>query len=190
MFKKILALLVATIATSLLLTACSTSSEPPRNPKDENILVYDEELDNGIQLQIYRIAEGKLTKKQAEVMSTSKEGDPIIAVRYVLTNKTDKPIDVRNVTLWNGNFKNSSKGVGTFNFSDISLHAELGHFTLPQEFQHENLEKWMLEPGKSTQFAYDWIVDSKDLIMNYYIVFNGDGNIYQVEANLSKPSDK
>lgn len=190
MFKKIFALIAMVIATSLFLTACSTGSETPRNPKDENILVYDKELENGIQLQVYRIAEGTITKKQAEVMSNNKEGDPIIAVRYVLTNKTDKPIDVRNVTLWNGNFKNSSKGVGTFNFSDISLHAELGHTTLPQEFQHENLNKWMLEPGKSTQFAYDWVIDSKDMLMDHYIVFTGDDNIYKAEIDLSKKSDK
>ena len=182
--------MIALLATSLMLTGCSNSSEKPLNPKDENVLVYDEELKNGIQLQVYRIAEGKISKKQAEVMSNSKEGEPIIAVRYVLTNKTDKPVDIRNVTLWNGNFKNSSKGVGTFNFSDISLHAELGHPTLPKEFQYENLDKWILEPGQSAQFAYDWVIDSKDMIMDYYIVFTGDDNIYQAEVKLKKPSDK
>lgn len=184
MFKKLFVIYLVALSTALFLTACSTN-EPVKNPKDENVLVYDKQLDNGVQLQIYRIAEGTITKEQAAVMASSKEGDPIVAVRYVLTNKSDKPVDIRNVTLWNGNFKNSSKGVGTFNFSDISLHASLDRPTLPQEFQHANLDKWMLEPGKSAQFAYDWVIDSKDMVMNNYIVFNGDKTIYPVEVDLS-----
>ena len=187
MFKKFIALILSFLFAGLMLTGCSSSDNKPKNPNDENILVYDKELDNGVQLQVYRIAEGTINKKQSEVLVNNKEGDKIIAARYVLTNKTDKPIDVRNVTIWNANFKNSPKGVGTFNYSDISLHADLGYTTLPAEFEFSNQEKWMLEPGKSAQFAYDWVIDSNDLIMTHYIVFAGDKNIYQAEVNLTKP---
>ena len=186
MIKKIVAVLVSMFLAAFMLTACS-QPEKQKDPKDESTLVFDKKLENGIQLQVYRIAEGKLSASQAEIMTKHKEGDPIIAVRYVLTNTTESPIDIRNVTLWNANFKNSPNGVGSFNFSDTSLHKDLGYSTLPEEFVLSNKEQWILEPGKSTQFAYDWIIDSKDLLMDYYIVFSGDKNIYKAEVNLKKP---
>lgn len=186
MIRKIVALFLVLFVATFALTAC-TSNEEKRNPKDENILVFDKELKNGIQLQVYRISEGTLTAKQAEILPKHKAGEAIIAVRYVLTNKSDKPVDVKNVTLWNANFKNSSNGVGSFNFSDTSLHAELGYNTLPDEFATSNQDQWMLQQGETVQFAYDWIIDSKDLIMNHYIVFQGDKTMYEAEVDLKKP---
>lgn len=186
MFKKLIAVIATLVIASFVLTACASTPEKPKDPRVEDSLVYDKQLNNGIQLQVYRIAKGTVTEKYAPIMTKNKVGDEIVAVRYVLTNKTDHAINIRNVTLYNGNFTNSSNGVGIFNYSDTSLHADLGYQTLPKEFEFSDSDKWMLEPNKSAQFAYDWSVDSKDMQMTYYIVFPDDKNVYNANIDLSK----
>ena len=190
MFKKLIAVIATLIVASLALTACTPTPEKPKDPRVENVLVYDKELDNGLELQIYRIASGTITDKYATVMVKNKVGDKIVAVRYVLTNKTKNPVDIRNVTLWNANFTNSSNGIGTFNYSNTSLHSDLGFPTLPEAFEFSDSSKWMLEPGTSAEFAYDWIIDSKDMVMTYYIVFPDDKNVYNAEVDLLKDSSR
>lgn len=182
--KKLLTILVA---SALLLTGCSAAAEKPKKAGDENVLVHEEMLKNDVELQIYRIAESKLTEEYQKGMSEGKVGSPILAVRYVLTNKGTSPVDIKNVTLWNGNFKNSNKGVGVFNYGEISLHSDLGYPTLPQEFVESQDSTWMLQPDASVTFAYDWLIQKNDLIMSYNIIFPNDKEIYRVEANLSSP---
>lgn len=181
--KRILAVIAA---ATLLLTGCS-AQETKKDPRDENVLVYEEKLKNDIQLQVYRISEGELTEEFQKGMAEAKVGDPIIAVKYVLTNKGNEPVNIKNVTLWNGNFKNSSQGIGIFNYGEISLHTALGYDTLPKEFVETQDDKWMLQPNASATFAYDWLIQSKDLIMNYNIVFPDDKEYYSVEVDLKAP---
>lgn len=193
MIKKAVTLFFSIAMLTLLGVSLSACSAPPEYKSikkgDENLLVHEEVLKNNVEIKIYRIAEGELTEAQAKVLANSKKGEPIIAVRYMLTNKSEKPVNIKDVTIWNGNFKNSPKGVGTFNYSDISLHNELGHPTFPKEFFETNSSEWMLQPNDSAQYAYDWVIDSKDLIMQHFIVFKGDKNVYNIEVNLSKPKN-
>lgn len=182
--KKLLALIASTM---ILLTGCTSQPEIKTDPRDENIMVFEETLDNGIQLQIYRISEGTLTEEYQKGMSEAEIGDPIIAVKYVLTNKSKEPVDIKNVALWNGNFKNSQQGIGIFNYGELSLHTDLGYTTLPEEFVNSQEETWMLQPEQSATFAYDWLIQSEDLIMTYNIVFPNNQEFYTIEVDLKKP---
>jgi hypothetical protein len=164
--------ILAVIASLLVLTGCTAPVET-KDDKGEvktevllNINRHKEVWDDKVEVNFYLLGFGKVDEKSIAALDGIKLGTDVVAVRYEFTNLTDEPIDIYGLNIGNAGFNNNEKPVGTINFSETSLHSALGFKTIPADWDASG--KWIIPAKGKADISLDWVVESKDYIMNYW----------------------
>lgn len=164
--KKLILLLLLPV---LILTGCSSAknNEAPTGNygKVINQLKDTETWKDKIEVKFYLLGVDKVDSYMSG-FNGAKKGQEIIAVRYELKNLSDKDINMTGFNFGNAGFDNPTKPVGTFNYSQNSLHEKLKFPTFPEEWSSTG--KWILPAGKTLDVSFDWIVENKNYKMFYY----------------------
>jgi hypothetical protein len=177
--KKILALLVMT----LMLAGCA----PVSGVNSDGSVKYDtllnvkrdtETWDGKINPNIYLLGFSKVDSAYKTANPSFPLGKDIVAVRYEITNISDKPISLAGLTLGNAGFSHPQIMLGKVNYNDSSLHYKLGFPSFPKVWN------WTLPAGQKVDMSLDWLVEGKDYKLYYWLKMPFDKNYKSFSVSL------
>ncbi|MGV8886296.1 MAG: hypothetical protein ACOH1T_12015 [Microbacteriaceae bacterium] len=134
----------------------------------EGDVVKTVSFDNGLKVDVVVLGYGVTTEdsnwKKDDGTNAYPKGTREAATAFVLTNTTDKPLNIRGFS-HTGSFKGSDFFSNRNSSSTTATHVKLGYENAPYDTYGFDADEWLLAPGDSEYYADSIYVEASGLLI-------------------------
>lgn len=139
----------------------------------EGETVTTAEFENGLKVDVVVLGYGVTTEdsnwKNKDGSNAYPKGTREAATAFVLTNTTDKPLNIRGFSQ-TGGFEGSDHYSNKNSSSTESTHVKLGYDNAPYDTYGFDAKEWLLEPGESAYYADSIYIEASGVLVTSFSI--------------------